>query len=65
MKKILLGTVAGLIWLFAFSMALCPVYNYNGIPVTFGCIIGGFILFSVGCTVALAATNKKEDKTNA
>lgn len=64
MKKILLGTAAGLIWLFAFSLALCPIYNYNGILAMLGCIIGGVMLFGLGCTVAMAATNKKEDKTN-
>lgn len=62
MKKILLGTAAGLIWLFAFSLALSPIYDYNGILHTLGCIIGGVMLFGLGCAVAMAAIDKKQEK---
>ena len=64
MKKILLGTAAGLIWLFAVCLILCPFTDYSGILSALGCIVGGVMLFGLGCTVAMAATDKKEDKNN-
>lgn len=61
MKKILLGAVAGLIWLHAVCLILCPFTNYSGILAALGCVVGGVMLVGLGCTVALAVTNKKED----
>ena len=63
MKKLFLGALAGLIWIYAFSLALCPIYNYTGILAALGCITGGLMLFGLGCTVAMAATEKQDDTT--
>ena len=62
MKKIFLGTAAGLIWFLAICLAISPIYDYKGILHTLFCVALAFMMTGPGCTVAMAATNKKEDK---
>lgn len=61
MKKLLLGTAAGMIWFLAICLAISPIYEYKGILHTLLCVAFAFMMIGLGCTLALAATKEDND----
>lgn len=59
MKKLFLGTLAGLLWVLATGLILCPFEVWQGILHALVCVFAGVALFGAGCTAAMLASGKE------